>query len=186
MKMIEGAAARACANRSRTREAPTPTIASMNSEAEIEKNAAWASPATALASSVLPVPGAPDSSTPWGIRPPRRPYRSGVLRKSTISVSSIFASSIPATSAKVTLIFSGSTRRARERPNWPSAPIPPPLLAIRRAITTKIPTIRSVGPKPSRISSHTGVVLVVDCALISTPLDVSSASSWLPFQNAGT
>ena len=57
MKMIDGAASLAFANRSRTREAPTPTIASMNSEAEIEKNAACASPATALASSVLPVPG---------------------------------------------------------------------------------------------------------------------------------
>jgi hypothetical protein len=73
MKMIEGAASFAFANRSRTREAPTPTIASMNSEAEIEKKAACASPATARASSVLPVPGAPESSTPCGIRPPRRP-----------------------------------------------------------------------------------------------------------------
>ena len=44
--------------------APTPTIASMNSDAEIEKKAAWASPATARASSVLPVPGAPESNTP--------------------------------------------------------------------------------------------------------------------------
>ena len=72
MKMIAGAASLALANRSRTREAPTPTIASMNSEAAIEKNAACASPATARASSVLPVPGRPDSSTPWGIRPPSR------------------------------------------------------------------------------------------------------------------
>jgi hypothetical protein len=73
MKTIEGAVARAWVKRSRTRDAPTPTIASMNSEAEIEKKAACASPATARASSVLPVPGAPESSTPCGIRPPRRP-----------------------------------------------------------------------------------------------------------------
>ena len=73
MNTIAGAASRACLKRSRTREAPTPTIASMNSEADIEKNAACASPATARASSVLPVPGAPESSTPCGIRPPRRP-----------------------------------------------------------------------------------------------------------------
>ena len=59
MKMIDGAASLACLNRSRTREAPTPTIASTNSEAEREKKAAWASPATARASSVLPVPGGP-------------------------------------------------------------------------------------------------------------------------------
>ena len=47
-----------------------PTIASTNSDAEIEKNGAPASPATARASSVLPVPGRPESSTPLGIRPP--------------------------------------------------------------------------------------------------------------------
>ena len=38
MKMIAGAASFACWNRSRTREAPTPTNISTNSEAEIEKN----------------------------------------------------------------------------------------------------------------------------------------------------
>ena len=38
MKTIAGAAARAFLKRSRTRAAPTPTIASMNSEAEMEKN----------------------------------------------------------------------------------------------------------------------------------------------------
>ena len=70
MKMIAGSASLAFANRSRTRAAPTPTIASMNSEAAIEKNAACASPATARASSVFPVPGAPYRSTPCGIRPP--------------------------------------------------------------------------------------------------------------------
>ena len=70
MKMIAGAASLACLNRSRTRLAPMPTIASMNSEAEMLKNGASASPATARASSVLPVPGRPESSTPFGIRPP--------------------------------------------------------------------------------------------------------------------
>ena len=73
MKMIAGAASFALAKRSRTRAAPTPTIASMNSEAAMEKKAACASPATALASKVLPVPGWPESRTPCGMRPPRRP-----------------------------------------------------------------------------------------------------------------
>ena len=36
-----------------------PTIASTNSDAEIEKNGTSASPATARASSVFPVPGGP-------------------------------------------------------------------------------------------------------------------------------
>ncbi len=43
-------------NRSRTREAPTPTNISTNSEPEMEKNGVPASPAIAFASSVLPVP----------------------------------------------------------------------------------------------------------------------------------
>jgi hypothetical protein len=95
------------------------------------------------------------------------------------------ASSIPATSAKVTRMLCGSIRRARERPNWPSAPIPPPAWA-RRAMKTKIPTSSSVGPKPSRISASADVELVGDCALIMTPCSVSSASSLDPFQNDGT
>ena len=49
-----------------------PTIASTNSDALMLKNGTFASPATARASSVLPVPGRPDSSTPLGMRPPRR------------------------------------------------------------------------------------------------------------------
>ena len=68
--MIAGAASRAWRNRSRTRAAPTPTSDSTNSEPEIEKKLAWASPATARASSVLPVPGGPTSSTPLGARAP--------------------------------------------------------------------------------------------------------------------
>jgi hypothetical protein len=54
-----GAFCLACSNRSRTREAPTPTNISTKSEPEIEKNGTPASPATARASSVLPVPGGP-------------------------------------------------------------------------------------------------------------------------------
>ena len=47
----------------------------------MEKNGTLASPATALASSVLPVPGGPTSSTPFGMRPPSRPYCSRVLEE---------------------------------------------------------------------------------------------------------
>ena len=58
-KIIAGADALACSNRSRTRDAPTPTNISTKSEPEIEKNGTLASPATAFAKSVLPVPGGP-------------------------------------------------------------------------------------------------------------------------------
>ena len=70
MKMIAGAVSLACWKRSRTRLAPTPTIISMNSEADAEKNGTPASPATARARRVLPVPGGPASSTPRGIFAP--------------------------------------------------------------------------------------------------------------------
>jgi hypothetical protein len=73
MKMMQGAWARACSNRSRTRAAPTPTNISTNSDPLIEKKGTPASPATARASSVFPVPGGPTSSTPLGMRAPRRP-----------------------------------------------------------------------------------------------------------------
>lgn len=72
MKMIAGATLRASVNSSRTREAPTPTIISMNSDAEAEKKGTPASPATARASRVLPVPGRPARRTPPGMRAPIR------------------------------------------------------------------------------------------------------------------
>ena len=85
MKMKAGARLRACSNRSRTRAAPTPTNSSTNPEPETEKNGTCASPATARASSVLPVPGGPIISTPRGTIAPALAYRSGLRRKSTTS-----------------------------------------------------------------------------------------------------
>jgi len=58
-KMMQGLLSLACLNRSRTRLAPTPTNISTKSEPLIEKNGTSASPAMALARSVLPVPGSP-------------------------------------------------------------------------------------------------------------------------------
>ena len=70
MKIIHGAFFLASSNKSLTREAPTPTNISTKSEPEIEKNGTPASPATAFASNVFPVPGGPTSNTPFGIRAP--------------------------------------------------------------------------------------------------------------------
>ena len=50
--------------------APMPTNISTNSEPEMEKNGTLASPATALASMVLPVPGGPTSRMPFGMEAP--------------------------------------------------------------------------------------------------------------------
>ena len=99
-----GAFSFACWNSSRTRAAPRPTNISTNSEPDMKKNGTFASPATARASSVLPHPGGPSSSTPFGMRPPSRWYFFGFFRKSTTSRSSSFASSTPATSLKLVFI----------------------------------------------------------------------------------
>ena len=82
MKMIAGAVLRALRNRSRTRAAPTPTSDSTKSEPDSEKNEASASPATALASSVLPVPGGPTSKHALGRRRAHRQVTRGVVRGS--------------------------------------------------------------------------------------------------------
>ncbi|MNT87504.1 hypothetical protein D3C72_2279240 [compost metagenome] len=100
---MAGARLLAFSKRSRTRLAPTPTNISTNSVPEMEKNGTPASPATARARRVLPVPGGPTSRTPFGILAPSLRNRPGSLRNWTTSTSSFLASSSPATSEKVTL-----------------------------------------------------------------------------------
>mmetsp|Transcript_16462 Transcript_16462/g.31085 ORF Transcript_16462/g.31085 Transcript_16462/m.31085 type:complete len:266 (-) Transcript_16462:73-870(-) len=100
MKITHGAAARAFLNRLLNLEAPRPTNISTNSDPEQSKNGTPASPAIALASNVLPVPGSPIIRTPLGILAPDLAYLFGFLSRSTISTSSTFASSIPATWSK--------------------------------------------------------------------------------------
>ena len=73
-QMMQGATLAASLNRSRTRLAPTPTNISTKSEPEMEKKGTLASPATALASKVLPVPGEPTSRAPLGSLAPMAVY----------------------------------------------------------------------------------------------------------------
>ena len=77
---IHGAFSFACLNKSRTFDAPIPTNISTNSEPEIEKNGTFASPATAFASIVLPVPGGPTNKSPFGIDAPTSVYFFGLCR----------------------------------------------------------------------------------------------------------
>ncbi len=130
IKTMQGAFSFACLNRSLTLEAPTPTNISTKSEPDMEKNGTFASPATAFASIVFPVPGGPIKSAPFGILPPRLVYFLGFLRKSTISITSVLASSRPATSLKFNLTFvSLSNIWARDLPTLkipPAPPAPPP------------------------------------------------------------
>ena len=104
MNIMEGAFSFACLNKSRTREAPTPTNISTKSEPDKEKKGTFASPATAFANKVFPVPGGPTNKAPLGIFAPISVYFFGFFKNSTISTISIFASAKPATSLKVVLV----------------------------------------------------------------------------------
>ncbi len=149
MKTMQGAFSFAWRNRSLTRDAPTPTNISTKSEPEMEKKGTLASPATAFARRVLPVPGGPTSRAPLGILPPREVYLSGFLRKSTISITSSFAPYRPATSLKVTFTSPFSVSRAVDFPVlkgfMPPAPGPPTPRFIPRKIITQNSTRRRSG-----------------------------------------
>ena len=156
IKIIEGDFSLACLKRSLTLDAPTPTNISTKSEPEREKNGTLASPATALASNVLPVPGRPTKRAPFGILPPNLVYFEGFFKKSTISFTSSFAPSSPATSLKVTLVsFFSSNNLALDFPilkicEPPPAP-PPDILLIKNIHN---PTKIKRGRKPIRTSNH--------------------------------
>ena len=125
---IQGAFSFACLKRSRTFAAPMPTNISTNSEPEMEKKGTSASPATACASSVFPVPGGPTSNAPFGMDAPISVYFWGLCRKSTISRNASFASSCPATSLKVLPVCAFTYTFAFDFPKDIALPMPPILL----------------------------------------------------------
>ncbi|GBE40141.1 hypothetical protein BMS3Bbin09_00013 [bacterium BMS3Bbin09] len=142
----------ACSKRSLTLDAPTPTNISTKSEPLIEKKGTPASPAIAFASNVLPAPGGPTSKTPVGIFPPSFWNFWGSLRNSITSVTSSFASSIPATSLKVTFTPCSETSFALLLPNE-RALFPPPCICFIK--NTQRTTRRIIGPKfKSRLIYH--------------------------------
>src|SRR3954467_6294506 len=151
MKTMHGDACFACSNRSRTRDAPTPTNISTKSEPEIEKNGTPASPATARASNVLPVPGGPYSSTPFGMRAPSAWNFFGFSRNSLISWSSSTASSTPATSLKLIFGESGVILFARDLPKLITFEPPPCTWFIRKIQKPKSSTN---GSRLVRIDHH--------------------------------
>ena len=161
MKIIQGAFSLACLNKSRTRLAPTPTNISTKSDPLKLKKGTCASPAMAFANKVLPVPGGPINKAPLGILPPNAVYFFGCFKKSTISITSSFASSKPATSEKVifTLVPPFSNKVALDFPTLkippgpPLPPAPPPILRITKTqtttINTKENTVLAIGPNQS-------------------------------------
>ena len=138
---IQGAFFSASLKRSRTRDAPTPTYSSIKSEPEREKKGTCASPATAFARSVLPVPGGPTKSAPLGSLAPILEYFPGLWRKSTTSTRDSFASSSPATSLKVIPVSFCTYALAVLFPTPMGPPFPPMRLKSR----LKRPHIKRTG-----------------------------------------
>ena len=167
MKTMQGAFFLACSNMSRTRLAPTPTNISTKSEPEIVKNGTFASPATARAISVLPVPGGPTSSAPLGILPPRRWNFWGSRRNSTISCSSSLASSTPATSSKVTRPCFSVSSLAFDLPK-PIALPPAPCIWRMKKIHTPISS--SIGNQLTMMPMRLGLPSSIGLAVVFTPL----------------
>ena len=171
---MHGADFLACSNMSRTRLAPTPTNISTKSEPEMVKNGTPASPAIARASSVLPVPGEPTSSAPFGILPPSRANLVGSFRNSTISCNSSRASSMPATSSNVTLPCFSVSILARDLPK-PIAPDPLDF-CIWRSTKNAIPSISRKGSELTSIICQNGAPSS-GLPLTSTPPAISRSVS---------
>ncbi len=117
----------------------------------MEKNGTPASPATARASRVLPVPGGPYSSTPFGMRAPSAWNFFGFSRNSLISPSSSTASSTPATSLKPIFGESGVMRFARDLPKLITFEPPPCIWFIRKI---QKPISSTNGSRLVRIDHH--------------------------------
>mmetsp|Transcript_20828 Transcript_20828/g.47589 ORF Transcript_20828/g.47589 Transcript_20828/m.47589 type:complete len:230 (-) Transcript_20828:113-802(-) len=185
MKMMHGALFLASEKRSRTREAPMPAKTSTNSEAETLKKGTPASPATALARSVLPVPGGPTRRAPLGILAPNSEYREVFFRKSTTSTNSSLAPSQPATSPNFTLVSPSFTTFAGDLPSWkgfwpPPMPAGPPAPAPPKR-SNRPAMSQAMGPaKRARKSSGPPVFAFGFCMTTSTFFSASvlkSASS---------
>ena len=166
INIIQGECFFPCSNISLTLEAPTPTNISTESDPDIEKKGTFASPAIALASNVLPVPGGPISKAPLGILPPKRLNFFGSFRNSTISSTSSLASSTPATSLNVTLPFSSFIIFAFDFPK-PIAPPFPPCICLMKKIHTAISN--NIGNHERRTPNNEGIFYSRGAAEILTP-----------------
>ena len=177
INIIQGEFFFASANKSLTLEAPTPTNISTKSEPDIVKNGTPASPAVAFARRVLPVPGGPSNSTPFGILAPSCIYFLGSFRKSTISSSSSFSSSKPATLEKSMFLIS-TTIFARLFPKFAIFPPPPLALAFIIIMTTRTTTpSSSIGTMVVRKKLSLLTSFMSGCIFVPTFPLISSTSS---------
>ncbi len=94
-------------------------------------------------------------STPFGMRPPSRWNFFGSLRKAMISSTSSFASSMPATSANVTLFCESLSMRALALPKLIA--LPPPAWSCRMKRKNMMP-MKSIGRRVTRVDDQKGDV----------------------------
>ena len=182
---MHGAFSLAVLNKSRTREAPTPTNISTKSEPDSEKKGTLASPATALANRVLPVPGGPTSRAPLGILPPKTVYFCGFFKKSTISSISYLAPSSPATSLKETFSCEVSSNNCALDLPMLKMPIPPPgppprIERMENRISIRISSVGSIQkinskPQLRLLSSVVGISYSCSTWLRTSVLSLASA-----------
>ena len=167
INIIQGEFFLPCSNISLTLDAPTPTNISTKSEPDIVKKGTPASPAIALANKVFPVPGGPTSKAPLGIFPPSLLNFLGSFKNSTISSTSSFASSTPATSLNVTLPLSSFIILAFDLPNPIAPPFPPCICRIKKIHTA---INKSIGNQESNTPNNEGIFSSNGAAEMLTPL----------------
>jgi len=133
-------------------------------EIALQYNDEYNETAIAFANNVLPVPGGPINKAPFGILPPSEVYFFGFFKKSTISITSTFASSNPATSVKVILTFAPLSNKVafdfpilKIPPGPPPPGPPPPILRINKihnpTITNMEMMVLTIGPPKKSESS---------------------------------
>lgn len=124
MKMMQGECFLASLKSARTRLAPTPTNISSKSDPEQNIKLHPASPAMALAKSVFPVPGSPNSMTPLNKFEPLSLYLSGFLMILIMFSTSSLISSIPLTSSRrYSISVAVLISNLAFPPNWSVFPI---------------------------------------------------------------
>mmetsp|Transcript_23451 Transcript_23451/g.70411 ORF Transcript_23451/g.70411 Transcript_23451/m.70411 type:complete len:327 (-) Transcript_23451:179-1159(-) len=152
MKMMAGAFSRARRKTSRTMRGPSPRYFCTNSEPTTEMNEAVVELATALAIIVLPVPGGPYRSTPFGGSMPSVRNRSGCRSGSSTTSRSFSSDSLaPPTSSYVTSGLSSTVMRLTVGSIFGGSGIW--IAYFVRSTPTRMPSSMSVGatfsPKPT-------------------------------------
>jgi len=143
-----------------------------------------ASPAIALASSVLPVPGLPVMSTPLGMWPPSFWNLDGSRRNSTSSPTSSLASSTPATSSKVVLFCSSVSMRALLLPKPMARRVRPRRLHLAHEEHPHAARSSSIGPADENLQQQATAASVGVWVFFMRQMQGGGADAAVPWASA--